>query len=316
MKRPRSHRWFEPRLPDGEARLRSRPENRRARSCRSVSEPGPAGERGSRRSEGYFSTHLVHVDASHKPEKVCKILLDAVLSAEGVLQEPPPVVRYKGITNSSAEYSVTFGSREWVRSFGDSDVVWRRIWTHLQWASMWGGDGEQGEAGVASMAALRDLEIFAAFSDEDSRVLSEHMRRRDYRAGEMILRQNDRGDSMFVIAEGVVEVSVELEDGTRVNLKDIGAGAFFGEMALVTGEPRYAWVVAKTDTCVYEIGRQQVVPLLEKYPDFRRPLSEILAARSVDSGRQIQQHREAFQVEEQPSIADQIFENISRFFES
>jgi CRP-like cAMP-binding protein len=67
---------------------------------------------------------------------------------------------------------------------------------------------------------------------------------REVQAGELIVSEGDRGDEMFVLLEGTVQVEKNQPDGSRQALDQLSPGQVFGEMALVTQHPRSATVVA------------------------------------------------------------------------
>lgn len=82
---------------------------------------------------------------------------------------------------------------------------------------------------------------------------------RRYRRGESVVRQGDRGESLFLVLEGSVDVErYHPVLGTVVRLSTLSAGAFFGEQALVAGVPRSATVRARRHTAVLELGRDTV----------------------------------------------------------
>ena len=77
-----------------------------------------------------------------------------------------------------------------------------------------------------------------------------------FEPGEVIIRENDTGDSAYLIEDGVVEVSREA-DGGRVVLAELGRGEIFGEMGMIDDLPRSATVTARTATTVAEMRREE-----------------------------------------------------------
>jgi CRP/FNR family transcriptional regulator/CRP/FNR family cyclic AMP-dependent transcriptional regulator len=75
-----------------------------------------------------------------------------------------------------------------------------------------------------------------------------------YEAGEVIVQENDLGETAYLIEQRQVEVSKEL-DGQHVHLAYLGAGAIFGEMSMIDEKPRSATVTAVTATVVSELRR-------------------------------------------------------------
>ncbi len=90
---------------------------------------------------------------------------------------------------------------------------------------------------------------------------------------EIIIRQGQAGDSLFLIARGVVRVAHE-EQGVTRDIATLMAGDFFGEMALLHSEPRTATVRAVTPCSLYELRQRDLNASMEAYPVIRRLLEE------------------------------------------
>ena len=78
---------------------------------------------------------------------------------------------------------------------------------------------------------------------------------RTYGDGDVIARQGVRGESMYVVQSGLVEVLVERPQGD-LKLSTLGQGVVFGEMSLFTGEPRSATVRALGEARVLTVDRR------------------------------------------------------------
>jgi hypothetical protein len=119
---------------------------------------------------------------------------------------------------------------------------------------------------------LGRLASFSELSDELLREIEASMTERRFAPFDLLMRQGEEGDSLMVVQEGEVEVSVALERERHV-LKRAGAGEVFGEMALLTTEPRTASVVALTPV------RALVLPVAEFHRLARREpaLAEVLS---------------------------------------
>ena len=98
--------------------------------------------------------------------------------------------------------------------------------------------------------ALRHVAIFSPLGEIERRELAACGEEHLYAAGEVIVRQDEPGDSMFVICKG--RVRVLLEPG-KTEVAQLDAGGFFGEMSMLTGDPRTATVSAITDCVVMEL---------------------------------------------------------------
>jgi CRP-like cAMP-binding protein len=107
-----------------------------------------------------------------------------------------------------------------------------------------------------------------------SRAASEHL----FGEGEAIVRQGESGASMFVILHGRVRVVLE-PSGQQV--ARIEAGGFFGEMSVLTGEPRSASVRAESDVRLLEISAAQMRDLVQATPGLLEHISQVMASRRV-----------------------------------
>ena len=89
--------------------------------------------------------------------------------------------------------------------------------------------------------------------------------RRVLKVGEQAVREGEPGDSMFIISTGEVRATVE-RDGTQVPVATLRDGDFFGEMAVLSGEPRTATVTAVKQTEVLELSRENLREICSRHP--------------------------------------------------
>jgi CRP-like cAMP-binding protein len=98
-------------------------------------------------------------------------------------------------------------------------------------------------------------------------------------ADDMILKQGDPGDTMFLILEGRVRVETTTAGGT-VQLAELGRGACLGEVSVITKGPRTATVTALTDLTTVTFARHRIERLLEAHPRVRELLEALVAGRA------------------------------------
>jgi NTE family protein len=113
--------------------------------------------------------------------------------------------------------------------------------------------------------------------------LVQRLERVHVEAGELVVRRGDAGDRLFLVASGRLRVFVEDEDGPRV-LRELGSGAALGELALLTGEPRSATVVAVRDSELLELTADAFESLLERDAGFAIAIARALAFQLQASG--------------------------------
>ena len=255
------------------------------------SRPGPAA----------MAHATVGVAFAHPPGEVKEVLREAVAGAEGVAAYPPAEVLVARFADSAIEYDVRFFARDWAGVPQARDAVLARAWYALRRAGF-AIPFPQREVAVRNVPetqeeerrerrrkeafeALRSVPVFDPLSDDQVRDLSRHARLERYTAGEKLVRQGDDGGSLFVLRSG--EVRVERAEGTgdRRELARLAAGSFFGEMGLLTGEPRTASVLALTEVEVVVVEKEAFTTLLQEDSLLVRALSQALEARARERAR-------------------------------
>jgi CRP-like cAMP-binding protein len=113
-----------------------------------------------------------------------------------------------------------------------------------------------------------------------------------YEAGEVIVQENDFGETAYVIAQGQVEVSKE-RDGQNVHLAYLEAGETFGEMSMIDEKPRSATVTAVTETLVSEIRRDDFFNSFQTDPKVALQLLKVLFERLREADAMILQLQKA-----------------------
>jgi NADH:ubiquinone reductase (H+-translocating) len=100
-----------------------------------------------------------------------------------------------------------------------------------------------------------------------------------FEPGEIVFRQGDVGDAFYMILQGEVEVIREDPDQPPLKLGSLKSGEFFGEMALVGGQPRGATIRAASPLTVLALRQREFHSLLEHIPDLRRNIDDVMERR-------------------------------------
>jgi branched-chain amino acid transport system substrate-binding protein len=275
--------------------------------------------------DSFWLRFTVHIHPSHPPQRVQKIIKDAVLSSHVVQKVPEPYVIFRGVNEWSAGYLVYCSVRDYTWKLIHEEAVWLRIWTHLNRAGitpaiqqqdvyLFKGVKERGEeVATKPIIVLEEVEIFRPLSREAKVYLSERMTTHHLSLGSIVVRQGDQGSSLFIIVEGVVGVKVQgKENSESVEVARLGAGNFFGEMALLTGEERTATVTAITDVFLFEITKEDVAGLIQTQPEVSEMITKILAQRQLMNKSQMNAQRDVKMEEE--ALYKRFREKVESFF--
>lgn len=131
---------------------------------------------------------------------------------------------------------------------------------------------------------LRLIPFFSDLADDVLSAIERYCRREHYGRGELVFAEGDFGDRMYIIQSGQVKVISE-RDGSERIFSYLNPGNFFGETALLTGEPRNAGIRVVIDSDLISLGRQELQELIEQYPAIAVEISRELSRRLT---RQIQ----------------------------
>lgn len=258
----------------------------------------------SRPNPSFRASVPILLDHELPVERAKRILLSAMLCADGVLPIPRPDVIVEGVTPNGITYLARFWTDDGGRVSLVRDAVLTGVLANLARAGIEPARPKQEvrrrqpvppDTDVLRHSLLRQLELFDAFDDEEVGALAQAMRELYLPAGTAAVRQGEAGESLFVIAEGVFDVQVAApsstdaapiipNDGQRpgvIYLTRLRPGDLFGEMSLLTGQPRSASVVACTDAVVYELARSHLDPVLRQRPQLAERLADLMADRQT-----------------------------------
>jgi len=126
---------------------------------------------------------------------------------------------------------------------------------------------------------LARVPMFENLADDDRQALAQSLVERKFAAGDIIMNLGDRGTSMFIVAEGHINIYLPGEASRRISLKDITTGEHLGELALFDDKPRSASAVATTDAILLELDRETLSTYLAQRPQGAMTLLRTLAGR-------------------------------------
>lgn len=99
-------------------------------------------------------------------------------------------------------------------------------------------------------------------------------------AGEQFITKGANGNSMYIVSRGSIEIRLDREDGSKTTLATLWPGDCLGEMSLLTGAPRSADAVTKTEATLLEISSDDLSPVLHKYPSLANAMAEAVLLRN------------------------------------
>lgn len=137
----------------------------------------------------------------------------------------------------------------------------------------------QSPGSVDTGQLIRSVPLLARLGDDDTRDLGHRGRLRRFAAGEIVFREGDPGDSLHVVTDGEVVVTVLSGEGEEATLARFGPGECFGELALLDGLPRSGTARAARPTATFMVTRPDFLAWLHDRPPAALALLETLSLR-------------------------------------
>ena len=122
---------------------------------------------------------------------------------------------------------------------------------------------------MSDIEKLKAIPLFRGLSDDMLGEFSGYFKQTAYSGGDVIFKEKTTGDSLYIIVTGevVIEKAMDAEGSSFKTLAILSGGDFFGEMAVIEGQPRFAQARASADTSLYEVGRQQFFSFIKEHPE-------------------------------------------------
>ena len=117
-----------------------------------------------------------------------------------------------------------------------------------------------------TLAFLREVRLFKDIAEPELMVLGRSMEERPLKRGQIICREGDPGEEMFVVRRGSIVISKLVTGRVEQVLARVGPGDFFGEMALFDRSPRSATISADNDAVLLVLDRAALAKLTEVSP--------------------------------------------------
>jgi small-conductance mechanosensitive channel len=279
---------------------------------------------------------LFHVPYTASPQAVVRIVEEALVRAEipHVLHQPAPVCLPDGTDDGGLRFVLLF----WIDDPLHDDVpahgrvlehalsalvrndielpIPRRILLHPRDL-----DAERERTSPIKLRerseVLARIDLFAALTREERDALAARLADASYVDGDVVSQQGDASDSMFLLARGRVRV---LRDGAaghgaRRRLAELDAPTYFGEMGLLTGQPRTATIVAQGGVLCYRLSREAFDSVLKARPELAEALSQVVATRQAANDATLRALDEEARARHTSGAAAEIVRRIRAFFD-
>lgn len=230
-------------------------------------------------------------------ERIKRVLLAAakqVIAEKGMIKSHEPEVMISGIEAGSVNYELYYWLRPWFENTPAQikNDIFAAALKNLQRSAIspaypkrdvFNTEAEPKQTDLHSIEDIKkilgQIEIFEPLNENEIEILAENLKVKPYKYGDAVITEGERGESMFVLVEGLLRVSVRNSEGNNITVASLHAGEFFGEISLFTGEVRTATVTAETDCLVLEITKDSIMPLIKNRVDLVNDFSGFISRR-------------------------------------
>ncbi len=272
--------------------------------------------------------HEVPVAASYgdKPGDVIDALIEAAQSVPMVERHPAPDAYVTGFKDFCIEYVLRFWSKQYEQRVMIEGHVMRMIWYKFNRRGieipfpmsgrmlgnfMEAVHAQKFEKPLASeiescvddllqsdfgRKLMADSEGICMLSRDELKTVARNVKRTDFTEGEVLMRQDEAGESFYVLVRGKARGTIANPDTSRNVEFELQPGAIFGEMSLLTGLPRSATISAVTNCEVLEFDRGAFTCLLSIREEIPQVLSDLAAARAAENAAALEKLRASGQV--------------------
>lgn len=256
------------------------------------------------------------------PTETREALEGALRGMPGLVAEPRPVAYVRAFESYAVQYELRYWLEDYGRYLEVDSAARERAWYALHRAGIKIAypiiEQHQYAAGPlltpSRKEAIEDVlarvDLFGALSATERGRLGTTARERRFGPGEFIVREGDPTSSMFVMESGRAAVTIHGAAGESRRLAVLDPGAAFGEISLLTGEPRTATVRALTEVTAIEIDKETLGPVLEENPSLCGMFDAIIAERRRKAAEQVDLSREEIARAEAAPLTNRI----ARFF--
>jgi small-conductance mechanosensitive channel/CRP-like cAMP-binding protein len=241
-----------------------------------------------------------NADSAAAPNAVIQAV-EAALRRDAIpdsAPEPAPDCVLVEFGDSWSRYAVRYVVTDLFRTFAADSAVRTRIWFALQREGiemsvpvhrvlLTPEDGAHRERTRADELArkvevLSRVSILAPLHDDERRDLAAHLVHAPFAPGESIVVQGAAEYDLYILTKGDAEVRISVAGGPSGAVAALHAPDFFGEMGLLTGEPRKATVVAVGVVETWRVDKEPIRAILAKRPAIAEAIAALVAERDVE----------------------------------
>jgi len=265
---------------------------------------------------------LFNLSSAYPTERVKRVLMASAIDALTPLNlsdENEPEINISDTNELGIEYSITYllKPEKIIDRSKIDDLIYKKVLSHLSYTgmklitkdSLFPTEQSYFQFGFDKKLILMHNELFSHFIKKEIDQLSQKIKVFSVSKDDVLIQQSESGESMFLVVEGLLQVSMTTDKNEKIDLALLSPGAYLGEMSLFTGEPRSASVKAISDSIVCEIKKEDIHDILKNRKELAEEISNTIAERKIMNIKAIEDASG-----KKSHFYDHILEKIKSFF--
>ena len=254
--------------------------------------------------------------ASADPEHVIEVLQEATLLCPPILETPASSVTLTRVGARWNNYTISFSVPDTQLVSATKSLLLRHARTQLYHARLLRYRRRRDEQPsddrlhtiLPIRQLLREIDLFDCLQPAQLEDLAQHATTRLHEPDELLFSQGASDAKLYIVASGILEVTATT-NGVAVNLGNLGAGEYLGEIGLLTGAPHAATARARTHCYIHHLSREAIEPILAA-----NPALAVAFDKSVRRGLDLLKRSVAARASEGADARGQLLQRIRAFF--
>jgi small-conductance mechanosensitive channel/CRP-like cAMP-binding protein len=234
---------------------------------------------------------LFNTEYVHSPARTIQVVREAIRQVDNVSSKIRPIVRIRNLAADGIDWEIKYWADDYSKHMDTDALIRQRVWyvfnrekidfaypTRTLHIARKREQVSFVEYVNTVSEQLQQIPLFVPLGEDEIERLAKASSTRVFAPGEAIVRKGQEGNSMFVIVRGGVKVQIP-ENDYQKTINRLRANDFFGEMSLLTGQPRTATVIAEEETEVIQIKKTALRPLFEANPELMKAICDIIEER-------------------------------------
>jgi len=269
--------------------------------------------------EARFEIDMIF-DINIPSKRIKRILMAAAKQAideYGLLAQPQPEVHIDKFTTSDVCYKIYFWIIPWEK-ISPQDARDKILGKTLEYVRRSGlhfsqikdtPDIQPMDSNKSVNSVIANVELFSSLNNSELGEIAEQLVVKEFSTEETVIHENEDGNSMFIVVEGLLDVFVSSSDNHQLKVGRLVPGDYFGEMSLMTGDKRSATVKTVTDVLLFEIGKNSISKIIENRQEVIKEFGESISRRNEFNVQQKEVYEKS-----QHTFLDEVIAKIKSFF--